>query len=959
MTNFFSMPYLPGHLEDEFIVQSSRNSLPPIYSQFFVPRMEEKPQNPIMDTLKRYRPPSFAHLPPEIIEMTQDLVDPAIHIPKVESIDSIWAEALTRKTGVRSQVLSWDNLHPMKSKAVSSTPFLSEQNSNVFASVRHHLQPRLHDPNTDVLHITPHVLWQNLKVTICGASSQLHTWDTRTERFVQVGLKDGRKGRILVDGKDGTISSSVLRPFLRIGNMVRRLETLLTVLRSRAAKEGPTIHAFAHALSTTLTFLRDSLTCSPLAQASNVDILSTKFTTHYVRYDNILVSLADMCGVGDDRQPSSYQVLESQPQPLLSRIYDHLHMHIERQSDKSVVAVIAYLLTNTSHEYFVHVSRSVGFGGHPLPKATHVVGENPNLYEEDEVKQDNIFDLIESAEEDQFPSFFPENLIEALPAARKSLILLRAAQPDHELLITHLEQKDIRWFWEEEEIMNEQAQQPSSSVVIPRQVAEEDRSGDDNPFAQFKVFDLEPGVHIGTSCFDHAFTASSTDHLQAFIDAFPSKLPLITPTLSHLTDLVFRPLLTHAAMLSSALISLFLSPSTHLNLHAHMALLQSYLLFSSPDFKARINVALFSDHEDTDYDEQTRNPLSLYALRRRRAREQDPNTVWAVGLAASLLDRDAWPPVGADLSFFLRTVIVDTFEAAVGNKMDGQAKQGASEDLDSRLGFAIRDLPVGRGRDRWLSPLSIEALDFLYMDYKPPHPLEVLITPEILAKYQRIFTFLLRLTRVENAIAAVHRMTRPSDTTVFPTLSPSRTLLLHLKFITQSLVSSLSQYTFVTAIGGNFDVFLLRLSLTAPPLLWDSRPSGFTDVFELAKAHSELLDDILSACLMRSTQRAASDMLRDVLQLVLDFAVLVGRLKRQQLEEYEAAPLLESLYWKFRLKMAELVKTLRAMVDKNGRTSYIRRPPGGTEALSHLLTRWDISDWWISPPQRRDGQVDL
>ncbi len=39
------------------------------------------------------------------------------------------------------------------------------------------------------------------------------------------------------------------------------------------------------------------------------------------------------------------------------------------------------------------------------------------------------------------------------------------------------------------------------------------------------------------------------------------------------------------------------------------------------------------------------------------------------------------------------------------------------------------------------------ALDFLYMDYKPPHPLEVLITPEILAKYQRIFTFLLRLTR--------------------------------------------------------------------------------------------------------------------------------------------------------------------------------------------------------------------
>lgn len=39
------------------------------------------------------------------------------------------------------------------------------------------------------------------------------------------------------------------------------------------------------------------------------------------------------------------------------------------------------------------------------------------------------------------------------------------------------------------------------------------------------------------------------------------------------------------------------------------------------------------------------------------------------------------------------------------------------------------------------------ALDFLYMDYKPPRPLEILIPPEVLAKYQRMFTFILRLFR--------------------------------------------------------------------------------------------------------------------------------------------------------------------------------------------------------------------
>ena len=39
------------------------------------------------------------------------------------------------------------------------------------------------------------------------------------------------------------------------------------------------------------------------------------------------------------------------------------------------------------------------------------------------------------------------------------------------------------------------------------------------------------------------------------------------------------------------------------------------------------------------------------------------------------------------------------------------------------------------------------ALDFLYLDYKPPDPLGVLISPEILSRYQRVFAFMLRMLR--------------------------------------------------------------------------------------------------------------------------------------------------------------------------------------------------------------------
>lgn len=41
------------------------------------------------------------------------------------------------------------------------------------------------------------------------------------------------------------------------------------------------------------------------------------------------------------------------------------------------------------------------------------------------------------------------------------------------------------------------------------------------------------------------------------------------------------------------------------------------------------------------------------------------------------------------------------------------------------------------------------ALDFLYLDYKVPRPLQALISTAILSKYQRIFALLLRLTRGE------------------------------------------------------------------------------------------------------------------------------------------------------------------------------------------------------------------
>jgi hypothetical protein len=78
----------------------------------------------------------------------------------------------------------------------------------------------------------------------------------------------------------------------------------------------------------------------------------------------------------------------------------------------------------------------------------------------------------------------------------------------------------------------------------------------------------------------------------------------------------------------------------------------------------------------------------------------------------------------------------------------GETNAIVLEEAKWRLGFAIKDLPVGSGKEKWMDPLckgfyyhlldrarhlmnliAIEALGFLYMDYKPPRPLDVLISP--------------------------------------------------------------------------------------------------------------------------------------------------------------------------------------------------------------------------------------
>ena len=136
------------------------------------------------------------------------------------------------------------------------------------------------------------------------------------------------------------------------------------------------------------------------------------------------------------------------------------------------------------------------------------------------------------------------------------------------------------------------------------------------------------------------------------------------------------------------------------------------------------------------------------------------------------------------------------------------------------------------------------------------------------------------------------------ESPLFPTLTSANNTLLRFRFSTQSVISAIASHVSDVAVRGNVDPFLARLSTT---------PGTFTDVFELADAHSDMMDDVLSACLLRSSQRTAGDALRGCMELALELCVLAGDRRRGRIEEYAAVPRLEKLHASFVEKMDTLV----------------------------------------------------
>ena len=308
-----------------------------------------------------------------------------------------------------------------------------------------------------------------------------------------------------------------------------------------------------------------------------------------------------------------------------------------------------------------------------------------------------------------------------------------------------------------------------------------------------------------------------------------------TPTSSFAPPLPITPLLSFSHLLTTQ--SLLINKSTlNLFLHehslqTHLSYLHRFLLFTDGVFSSRLASALFSaEATTTERSEAGHRTASTLGLR--------------------LGSRSTWPPASSEL----RLALTDVLSSCFNN----------NKDLPGGLSFTVRDMSpteIAACTD----PNSITALDFLRIEYRPPAPLEAVITPTSIYYYDKIFKFLLRLLRMVYVVNTTfwERARRSS--------SPAE-----LQFCTEArhFVTTLSSYITTAGIGTTWARFESKLAAIAATA--EQNNSGATSLKDIRDLHESTLDRIMFAVLAKHKQKGLMDIIEEIFTTVLRFAADEG-----------------------------------------------------------------------------------
>ena len=331
------------------------------------------------------------------------------------------------------------------------------------------------------------------------------------------------------------------------------------------------------------------------------------------------------------------------------------------------------------------------------------------------------------------------------------------------------------------------------------------------------------------------------------------------------------------------------------NIVAHLGLLHSFQLLGNGLFTTRLSRALF----DAD--------------------ENNAKGRGKTGLTAGLRleDREVWPPASSEL----RLVLMGLLSESSSYEMP--------KDVLACMSFAIRDLSDQELR-LCRDVQSTHALDFLRLIYAPSSAiLELIVTPSILDKYDRIFKFLLVLLRMhalsQNLVAKLvcHQAIMRESSVAYH------------RFCVEfhHLVSTLLDFVLHDAIGLPWSRFMKHVKDVNNCLSngrYEESMSLAGSIAQLRTMHQDCLDEMLKTLLLKKKEAKAYNGLCSILMLCLEFA------STPTIET--SSKRIEKLYKEFGRKVSSWLVQL-SDVSKTSQDAPLQR-------IEVLLLKLDISNWY-------------
>ncbi|KAF2817640.1 uncharacterized protein BDZ99DRAFT_565355 [Mytilinidion resinicola] len=746
--------------------------------------------------------------------------------------------------------------------------------------------------------VKPIVLLQSLVSLGLGRSSVLFTFGGEDPNRCIQALEDGR-----IPGCSLVSSQNFINRFLTNGTTFRQLRSF-TEHTYASSNALPARVALANAVSTILTTFETYLG----KQSNNIKSM-LQLQQVFEKPQEILMHLKSMVDTITTGRTN---------EEVVSMLYHRIQS--SDQGDDGVRQIAAQILSTVARPFLELVGE---WTGTHTELVTSFSAEKSFVEIVDGAEDSAVPEFVYNS--DMMPDFITDEDGAAIFETGNSLRFLKSHHPEHPLAIPgkfDIIAPILEWkfSWADLELVSEKAKTYEMEVMS----AIQELRGAPNASAS----------HLGADTIDHRASDGMLDqNFEQYLlesartfDALPTQdsntlpdelqeLVLRTissnsriespndsefaPPLSLTPYLSFIPILAaQARMINATTLRLFFR--SH-QLRLHFSLQRQYHLLGDGVFLSRLSSALFSPELE--------------------AAERQKGTVRSgIQMGLKLGSRTTWPPASSELRLALMGVLSESFHSSrlyqssvkQKAKLDYRLKKDR-EELPGQLNFAIRTLPESE-MEKIMDPQSLYALDFLRLQYIPPSPLHLVITSAALEKYDLIFKFLLRLTRMMFVVSHLPR------TYTTPASRRFRNEAHH-------FVSAVSFYIFQTGISDHWTAFEDFLD-SVEARLENEDKVGTIGVLvregleSLKKAHDQCLDRIMFSLLLRRRQKQVLTLLEETFDAILSFSKLntdnryITLEKNTKPEMTEAGP--EDLYALFKGKVRVFISVCRGLTGKRG-----------------------------------------